>query len=461
MSDGGGGRRPEEVVRELEAAGVERVKLGAFDVDGIFRGKLVSFEKWKSALDHGLGFCDVIFGWDAQDVLYDNARFTGWHTGYPDCLAKVDLSTGRRVPWEGGVPLFLVDFWEKDGVTPLAVSPRQQLARVVRRAKELGYEPVMSCEFEFFFFRETPETLREKGFRALTPLSPGMFGYSVLRASRDHAFVDDLLRSLKAYDCELEGFHTETGPGVYEAAIRYDTAMRAADRAALFKTAVKELAARHGLIACFMAKWNQGLPGCSGHIHQSLWHEGHAHNLFRDDVGGGPSRLLRQYAAGQLATLREFAAFYAPTVNSYKRLVPGTWAPTSATWGRENRTTANRIIEGPSAKATRVEFRVTGADVNPYVAMAANLAAGLHGIENGLELPAETRGNAYEASAEAAPRLPRSHEAAVPLLKASVAARRYLDERFVDHYVATREWEVREAQKAVTTWELERYMEAI
>lgn len=296
--------------------------------------------------------------------------------------------------------------------------------------------------------------MREKGFRGLTPLSPGMFGYSDYRASTHAALVHDLVSHMKAFDCEIEGIHTETGPGVYEVALACDDALAAADKAMLFKTGAKEIAARHGLIACFMAKWNADLPGCSGHVHQSLWKDGA--NAFAAEDG----RIMKQYAAGQLATMREFLPFYLPTVNSYKRSVPGTWAPVSATWGTENRTTALRVIPGLSAKATRIETRITGADVNAYVAFAASLAAGLHGIERGLALPPETRGNAYEAK-DAATMLPRSLEAALPHLARSETARECLGETFVEHFLATRDWEVRQAQKAVTDWELARYFEVI
>jgi glutamine synthetase len=448
-----------EDVASLIADDEARVKVGGFDVDGVLRGKSISVDKFRSACASGFGFCDVIFGWDSGDQLYDNARFTGWHTGYPDVLARLDLSTFRRIPWEGGVPFVLCDFHGRDGA-PLAISPRQVLKRVVEKANARGYAPKMSCEFEFFFFRETPESLREKGFRGLTPLSPGMFGYSVVRASAHAELVDDLVKHMKAFDVEIEGIHTETGPGVYEVAIGYDDAVRAADKAMLFKTGAKEIAARRGLIACFMAKPNAALPGCSGHSHQSLWDVEGKRNLFAREQGEGASELMKQYAAGQVATMRELLPFYLPTVNSYKRTVPGTWAPASATWGRENRTTALRFIEGPTPKATRIEFRLTGADINAYTAFAAQLAAGLHGIEKGLALPPERTGSAYENVAPEE-RLARSLEAALPLLQRSEMAREWLGEAFLEHYLATRDWEVRESQKAVTDWELARYMEII
>ena len=254
----------------------------------------------------------------------------------------------------------------------------------------------------------------------------------------------------------MEGFHTETGPGVYETAIRYDVLEPAADKSVLFKSAVKEICARHGLTACFMSKPSARLPGCSGHVHQSLWTLDGARNTFHDPrADGGMSRTLQHYLGGQLALMPELTALYWPTINSYKRSVENTWAPTSATWGRENRTCALRVI-GTDAKSTRVEFRLLGADMNPYVGMAASLAAGLWGIEHQVEPGEPVSGNAYRS--DAAP-LPRNLRDAITLLDRSTAARELLGEEFVDHYLRTRTWEVRQYERAVTTWELERYFE--
>ncbi|HUO32631.1 MAG TPA: hypothetical protein VMU80_25685, partial [Bryobacteraceae bacterium] len=249
----------ESVRRRFEDYHIRRVKLGAYDIDATLRGKYVSIEKFWSAMDSGLGFCDVIFGWDIGDVLYDNVKFTGWHTGYPDGHCRIDSATFRQVPWEPGTAFFLLDFCRPDG-GPLEIAPRQVLQRVVNRAAGLGYEARFAAEYEFFIFRETAQTLREKQFGGLTPLSPGMFGYSVQRASANAELVLEILEALAAFDVPLEGFHTETGPGVYEAAITVAPALLAADRAALFKTSVKEIAARHGLTPTFMAKWNASLP---------------------------------------------------------------------------------------------------------------------------------------------------------------------------------------------------------
>lgn len=437
-----------------------KVKLGAFDIDGVLRGKYVSLEKFRSALEKGLGFCDVVFGWDVADQLYDNVTYTGWHTGYPDALAKVELDTERRIPWERDTPLFLLDFYDAEG-GPLPVSPRQMLRRVLERVGELGYQAKAGFEFELFFFDADHKAVHEGDPGALTPLSHGMFGYSAVRTSRDQALVHQLFDQLAEFDVGLEGFHTETGPGVYEAAIAVDDALRAADKAALFKTAVKEIAAQHGLTATFMAKPRADLPGCSGHIHQSLWADG-ANQFAAEEAGRvALSSLAGHYLAGQIAHMREVTALFAPTINSYKRFVEGTWAPVRACWGHENRTAALRAIVGPSARSTRVEHRAAGADQNPYLALAAGLLTGLTGVERQLEPPPPVRGNAYELGDELAPPLPRTLDEAAEALHASRVARDWLGDAFVDHFVATRRWEVRAFQQAVTDWELKRYLEAI
>jgi glutamine synthetase len=269
--------------------------------------------------------------------------------------------------------------------------------------------------------------------------------------------VHELIDSLAAFDIPLEGFHTETGPGVFEAAIRYDDALRAADKAALFKTAAKEICHRHNLVASFMAKPSNALPGCSGHVHQSLWNKDLSKNLFFDAKGErGTSETLKHYLGGQMALMPELCALFAPNINSYKRMVPGTWAPTAATWGFDNRTCALRVIPG-SPKSTRIEYRLAAADINPYVAISAAIASGLSGIEHRISPPQPVTGNAYEVK-DAAP-LPSSLRVATEALDRSKVARDLFGKTFVDHYVMTRAWECGLAERAVTDWELARYFE--
>ncbi len=437
---------------------ITKVKVGGFDIDGVLRGKYISPEKFASAAESGLGFCDVIFGWDSSDALYDNVKVTGWHTGYPDTPTRIDLDTFRLIPWEPATAFFILDFFDKAG-KPLAVSPRQVLQKVIVKAERMGFQPMGAAEYEFFIFKEDSHTVRDKHYRDLRPLSPGMFGYSVQRTGVYSELAHLLIDSLRAFNVELEGFHTETGPGVYETAIKVDSALRMADKAALFKSAVKQICARSGLIATFMAKWNANLPGSSGHLHESLWNREGEHNLFFD--AASPDRmsaLMKHFIAGQVELMPEITALVCPTVNSYKRLVPGVWAPTNATWGVDNRTAALRAITGPSPKAVRVEYRLAGADMNPYLAIAASLASGLYGIEHKLKLPEPCGSNAYASNA---PALPRSLDEATRLLERSQVAAELLGEEFLDHYVRTREWEVRQFERAVTDWELERYFEII
>src|SRR5262249_53724253 len=248
----------------------------------------------------------------------------------------------------------LADFRDEQG-GPHPACPRSLLRGVIDRAAAMGYEAKFGCEYEFFLFHETPHSLHEKGFCNLTSLTPGMFGYSWVREGQQRKLMPDILEGMKAFDVELEGLHTETGPGVYEGAIRYDDALAAADKAALFKVAMKQIAHEHGLSVTFMAKWNANLPGCSGHLHQSLWR--HGENAFKDAGSfDGMSKTLRHYVGGQCALMPELTALYSPTVNSYRRYVPGVWAPLTATWGVENRTTAIRLI-GLGTSAARVEYR--------------------------------------------------------------------------------------------------------
>jgi glutamine synthetase len=449
-------RAAADLVQDLRGRGIDRAKIGGFDIDGVLRGKYVSLDKLESALSKGFGFCDVIFGWDVADILYDNAKVTGWHTGYPDAHASLDPSTLRPIPWEPGAAAMLADFRAEDGSAHPAC-PRSLLKRVIARAEKLGYRPMVGAEYEFYLFKETRDTLQEKAFRRLTPLDPGMFGYSWVRSGQDSELMRDIMLGMRDFDIELEGLHTETGPGVYEAAIRFDDALKTADRAALFKVALKQIAHRHGVSVTFMAKWNASLPGSSGHLHQSLWQGGS--NAFVDaNSDGAMSKLMQHYLAGQIALMPELTAMVSPTINSYKRYVPGVWAPMVACWGVENRTCSCRVIGLGQGSALRIEHRQPAADMNPYLAMAATLAAGLWGVEKRLPLPPETRG---DAGNDGPGRLPRTLREATDRFGASKAARALFGEAFVDHYTRTRDWEAREYDKAVTDWELSRYFEVI
>src|SRR6187431_1923763 len=379
----------------VEERKLDHVKVGVFDNDGVMRGKYMGRDKFFSALDKGFGFCDVVLGWDSNDQLYDNVKYTGWHTAYPDAPVRVLPDTCRAVPFEGDMVMFLGEFAEKAE----AVCPRATLRRVIQKAGDMGFP--------------------------------------------------------------IEGLHTETGPGVLEAAIQYCEALEAADRGALFKTFTKVLAQRNGMMATFMAKWSKDWPGQSGHVHTSLKRKSDGKAAFHD--ASRPHNMsdeMRWYVGGQQKLMPELLAMVASTVNSYSRLIPGFWAPTAATWGVENRTTALRVIQG-GPHSQRVEYRIAAADINPYLALAVAIGSGLHGIENKIEPDAMVEGNAYEKKFLKNRSLPRTLTEASEWLLKSRAGRALFGDDFVEHFAASREWEDREFRRAITDWELARYFEII
>ena len=442
---------PEQILAEVKNSPNPKVKLAITDIDGVLRGKYIHKDKFQSAVDGGFGFCNVVFGWDINDLAYEGCEYTGWHTGYPDAEAAIDIKTYRKVPWDNDVPFFLADF-------NLDICPRNLLKKVRQESLNLGLNPFFGQEFEWFNFREECEDLHQREFRNPQHLTPGMFGYSLLRMSKNSGFFNDIYDLLNKFRVPIEGLHTETGPGVLEAAILYDEVLESADRAVLFKSGVREIGHQHGIMPTFMAKITDKLPGCSGHLHQSLWDE--KKNLFFDDKGRfGMSPLMESYIAGLLHCMPHLLPMYAPTINSFKRLVEGAWAPTTLTWGIDNRTTAIRVLP-LSKKSTRIELRVVGSDANPYLAHAASLASGLYGIKKKLKLTApRTEANGYrdERNGILAPNL---WEATQDMKKSEIAMELF-GETFVKHFTATREWECRQYQKAVTDWEYKRYFEIV
>lgn len=446
----------EEARRIVEARGLSHVKVGVSDIDGVLRGKYMARDKFFSALEGSFGFCDVVLGWDSQDELYDNTRFTGWHTAYPDAPVRILPESCRELPFEENMLFFLGEFAEKAET----VCPRGTLRRVLDKAESMGFKAKAAFEYEFFLFDETPDSIREKGYYGLKPITPGMFGYSVLRSTVHADFYHALLELAERMDFPIEGLHTETGPGVLEAAIIVDDALAAADKAALFKSFTKVLAQRNGMMATFMAKWSPDYPGQSGHLHLSLT-DRDGKPVFHDPAAEhGMSPTMRHFLGGQQKLMPEMLALIAPTVNSFSRLIPGYWAPIASLWGVENRTCALRLI-GDSPKSKRIEYRVAAADGNPYLVQAAALASGLWGIENEIEPEAPIKGNAYEVKPPSRLAFPATLWEAAQKLRRSKAARQMLGEDFVEHFAATREWEERQYRKHISDWELQRYFEII
>ncbi|MDG9668885.1 glutamine synthetase [Hahella sp. CR1] len=440
----------------IEDSMFKHIKVGVFDIDGVMRGKYMSRDKFLSSLNKGFGFCDVVLGWDVKDQLYDNVAYTGWHTGYPDAQVRIIPSSCRTLPLESGGVFFLAEFADQAE----AICPRGLLKRVVAKARDMGLEVDCGFEYEFFVFEETPHSIREKSFQGLTPIAPSEFGYSVIRNSVESDIYLSLLQLADDMDFPLEGLHEETGPGVLEAAITHDEAINAADKAALFKTFTKIALQKQGKMATFMAKWSKDYPGQSGHIHLSL-KDDKGLNLFYDgEREANMSATMRHFIAGQQKLMPELMAMIAPTVNSYRRLIPGFWAPTEASVGIDNRTCAIRVIPG-DVQSQRLEYRIGAADANPYIILAAVIASGLWGMENKLEPECMVEGNAYDQAFPEHLQLPSTLWDAAQRLKNCQMARDFFGSPFVEHFAATREWEEREYRKYISMWELERYFEII
>ncbi len=422
-------------------------KIGFTDIDGVFRGKYIHSSKFEKSTE--IGFCDVVFGWDVGDHVYGKDSVTGWKTGFPDGKLSIDISTKRIIPWDKETPLYLGDFNGDQNLSQ--VCPRSLLHKIVAEYHKKGIYPKVGFEYEWFNFKKNEDTITRPHENTLTS---GMFGYSLLRLSENENYAKQLLTDLPAMNIPIEGFHTETGPGVYECALQHRDALDAADQAILFKYFVKEIALQHNILATFMAKWNADLPGCGNHINVSLADE-NGNNLLTYDADHKISGLSSHFLAGVLVGMGPLMPLYAPQVNSYKRYVEGSWAATSVCYGFQNRTAAIRLISG---KQSRVEYRVPGADANPYLALYGILASGLYGIKEGLN-PKHSPivGNAYEQST--GDKLPQSLEEAIRMMETSDIPARILNHNFIDHYLMTRRWEVEQFRKAVTDWELNRYFE--
>ena len=448
-----------EKMRAYRARGSHQAMLGLADVDGVIRGKYVDLDKLESLMAKGGGFCDCVFGWDVDDQLYDKVEYTGWHTGFPDAPFRLLADTEREVP-EEGTPYFIGEFVDPESQYH-PVCPRSCLRRVVDRLKGMGLSARSGFEYEFFVFNEDAHSIRAKRYADLQPLTPGNFGYSVLRAATESDAFRGLMDYCRAFDFTLEGLHCETGPGVWEGALTATEALESADRAALFKNFTKVFFQQRSAVATFMAKWSMQYPGQSGHYHVSVLDEDGG-NVFSTEQDGEVSPVARAALGGLVTYLPEFLPMIAPTINSFTRLVKGAWAPTAASWGIENRTVAFRFIPGSSARQ-HIENRVGGADGNPYLVAAATLGAMALGIEQTLDPGEPILGNAYdqeEALGVDRQFSPTLRDAANRMAR-SAAARELFGDAFVEHFVASRLWESREHERSVDDWQLARYFEII
>ena len=450
-----------DIERLLNDEPTTMIRIGVTDMDGVIRGKCLSAERFLQALDGGLSICDCLLGWDIADRLYDtehsNAQ-VGWQFGYPDAPLKI-VEDGVRAlsrPNEDASIFAICEF--ADAYEPLC--PRSLLRRVVATQESSGFRALCGFEYEFTLFREDNDSLRDKPSASLVPLNHGNFGYSILKSTHHTALFAALQENCRRYGLTLDSLHTENGPGIWEAALAPADPLTAADNAVLFKLAVKQFAAEHGLTACFMAKWSPDHQGHGGHMHTSLRNANDRAVFFDDRRPDNVSTTLTHFIGGQQHLMRDTMALIAPTVNSYKRLVPGTWAPTFATWGSDNRTCALRVV-GRNAQSRRVEYRTAGADANPYLALGAALGSGLYGIEHALDPTGPTVGNAYALSLPDDLALPHDLLASAQALQASDAARALFGQPFIDHFALSRISEQQEFAKHVTDWELARYAEII
>jgi len=446
--------------QELRQRGVETVILAGADSHGIMRGKRVPIAELARAAVHGVALCDVIWALpvDELEPVQPPSGHAGYfpRDGYADMLAIPDLETARIVPWHDHTALLLCDFVHDDG-SAISLSPRAVLRSVVERARSMGFEPIVGVELELYLLRETPESALAKRPSQLVAVEERPSVYGVVVGSRQETFAGTVRETLLRYGLAVEACNPEAGPGQLEINLRAAPALRAADEAFLLKSAVKEVAASQSLMATFMAKPRSDWPGSSCHLHISL-REGDTDAF--DDPAAGMSSNMRHLIGGLLAGMAELSAIFAPTPNSYRRFTAYSWAATTATWSVDNRSAGVRAIcRGHGA--TRVEHRQAGADANPYLAVAAALAAGLDGVQRTCEPPAPLDGDAYALPNGALPPLPATLTEATDLLERSALARDWLGDDVVEHCVAMRRSELAAQAAAVTDWETARYLEAL
>lgn len=390
--------------------------------------------------------CGYLLAVDMEMEPVPGYELASWDRGYGDFRLVPDMATLRAVPWLEATALVLADLTWLDG-SPVRPAPRQVLRAQVERYRALGYEPMFGSELEFYLLKETYAQARAQHFRELTPSVPYALDYSILATGYDEPFLRAVRNAMQGAGIQVESSKGEASPGQHEVNLRFTDALAMADAHAIYKVGVKEMADRRSCSVTFMAKPDRAWLGNSGHIHASLWREGG--NAF-----AGESRAFRAFLAGQIACAREMAIFLAPNVNSYKRYVAGSWAPTTLAWGRDNRTCAFRMV-GEGA-GLRVETRLAGADVNPYLAFAAMLAAGLHGLKNDLEPPPPCEGNAYRSPAE---RFPSTLRDAIAALERGSMLRGAFGDDVVDHYLNYARTEQRLFDETVTCYERERLFE--
>lgn len=445
--------RPEEL-RLLVASGeIDTVVLAFPDMQGRLQGKRFAASFFvDEVLEHGTEGCNYLLAVDTDMNTVDGFAMSSWANGYGDFAMHPDLATLRRVPWHEGTAMVLADLAWEDG-SPVVAAPRQILRRQLERLAAHGLTAHVGTELEFIVFKDTYEQAWDRNYRDLTPANQYNIDYSVLGTGRIEPLLRRIRNEMAAAGLTVESAKGECNPGQHEIVFRYDEALVTCDQHAVYKTGSKEIAAQEGVALTFMAKFNER-EGNSCHIHLSLRDADGQSVMAGDD--GTMSPVMRHFLAGQLAALRDFSLLYAPNINSYKRFQPGSFAPTAVAWGHDNRTCALRVVG--HGRSMRFENRLPGGDVNPYLAVAGLVAAGLHGIEHALELPDACEGNAYTAGYD---QVPTTLREAAALWEASDVAREAFGDEIVAHYRNMARVELEAFDAAVTDWELRRSFERL
>lgn len=461
MSNNMNANKVEEILQKVKKNDIETVIVTGPETNGLMKGKFVSADMFSDMIKSNdfIKLSNVFFVTDPleEQTIEPESDHKGYFptklNGYPDLLFKPDVNTYREVPWLEKTGLVIADFLDPNG-DPISISPRHILQRVVNMAREMGFEPSIAYEYEFYLVPETAESLKQKNFTNIQSLSPRSYTYDVYRGVKDEEIIAPLRDSLNKFGIKIETSNTETGPGQFELNLGYKPALEAADEAFLYKNGVKQYAAKQGLIATFMAKPQQHWAGNSCHVHVSLWDKNK--NVFWNEEKKGVSDILNNFTGGVLDTMCGFSSIFAPTINSYKRLVPYSWASTTVSWGDDNRSTGLRLVQ-EGAKKTRLEHRMPGGDSNPYLVAAAIIAGGLYGISQKIKPKPMYNGDAY--ADDKLEMVPGSLEESIKLFEDNAIAKKYFGEEFVNYYSIFKKNEVNAEKLAVTNWEIERYFE--
>ncbi|UYV38714.1 glutamine synthetase family protein [Rhodobacteraceae bacterium D3-12] len=444
---------------ELKAAvgdgSIDTVLACLVDMQGRLMGKRFVAQHFVDSAWEETHCCNYLLATDLEMATPEGYASTSWESGYGDYVMKPDLGTIRPMPWLEGTAMVLCDVLDHHTHEEVAHSPRAILKKQVARAAAMGLTPMMATELEFFLFEKTYEENSRAGFRDLTPISAYNEDYHILQTTKEERVMRPLRNHLYAAGIPVENTKGEAEAGQEELNIKYGPALDCADFHTIAKHATKEIAWQQGVSATFLPKWHQDRVGSSSHVHQSLWKDGS--NVFQDASGAhGMSDVMASYMAGLIKYAPDFTFFLAPYVNSYKRFMKGTFAPTKTVWSVDNRTAGFRLC-GAGTKAVRVECRIGGSDLNPYLALATQLAAGLAGMEEGLELAPPTGGDVYAATQ--AQEIPTSLREAAETLKNSKMLRAAFGDDVVDHYTRCATWELEEFDRVVTDWEIARGFE--